>query len=143
VQPTARAIWLPSPQQQVWTSVSRAVRTPSRGEREAMITPAVLPPGALFPDSPATPVQTIGSPRLGSEVVVAYELGYRRQFGERASLDLSAFWNDYENQVATRPVPPLGLSQLVTSRAGHLAGLRGGGPGIAVGPGVRPDAGLF
>ncbi len=124
VQPTARALWIPSPHQQVWAGVSRAVRTPSRGEREGLITQTVLPPNALFPGSPATPVQTIGNPRLGSEVLVAYELGYRRQFGERASLDLSAFWNDYENQVATRPVPPLGLSQLVTSR-GHARGLGG------------------
>jgi iron complex outermembrane receptor protein len=57
-------------------------------------------------------------------VLVAYELGYRRQFGERASLDLSAFWNDYENQVVTRAIPPLGLSQLVTSR-GHSRALGG------------------
>lgn len=124
VQPTARALWLPSNQQQVWAGVSRAVRTPSRGEQEGLITQTVIPPNALFMGSPATPVQTIGNPRLGSEVLIAYELGYRRQFGERASLDLSTFWNDYENQVATRGVPPLGLSQLVTSR-GHGRALGG------------------
>jgi iron complex outermembrane receptor protein len=124
VQPTARALWLPSSQQQVWAGVSRAVRTPSRGEREGLITQAVIPPNALFLGSPATPVQTIGNPRLGSEVLIAYELGYRRQFGDRASLDVSAFWNDYENQVATRAIPPLGLSQLVTSR-GHSRALGG------------------
>jgi len=33
IQPTARLLWTPNRQNSVWLSVSRAVRTPSRGER--------------------------------------------------------------------------------------------------------------
>jgi iron complex outermembrane receptor protein len=113
VQPSIRGIWFPSRSQQVWAAISRAVRTPSQGELNADIISVVLPPGTLGLGSSAFPVQTIGNPKQKSEVLVAYELGYRAQIDDRVSIDLSAFWNDYERLRRAVPIAPINLSQVV------------------------------
>ncbi len=81
--PSARLAWKPDPQQLVWSAASRAVRAPSRLDRD------------LF--SPAQPPFILaGGPDFGSEVVKVYELGYRAQ---RASLSYSVtgFYSQYDN----------------------------------------------
>ena len=113
IQPSIRSIWFASPSQQVWAAVSRAVRTPSQGELNADIVSFVVPPGTFGPSSPAVPVQTLGNPDQRSEVLIAYELGYRAQIDERVSIDVSAFWNDYESLREARAIPPLNLSQML------------------------------
>jgi iron complex outermembrane recepter protein len=109
-QPSLRGIWLATPHQQLWAAVSRAVRTPSRGELDANLLFDVLPANALFPGSPITPIVSAGNPRLEPEVLTAYELGYRTQIHDRLSLDMSAFWNHYDNGVSAPLLPPFFLS---------------------------------
>jgi iron complex outermembrane recepter protein len=109
-QPSLRGIWLATPSQQLWAAVSRAVRTPSRGELGANILFGVLPPNSLFPGSPLTPIVSASNPRLEPEELIAYELGYRTQLHDRVSLDVSAFWNHYDNGVSAPLVPPFFLS---------------------------------
>ena len=97
-QPNARLIWTPSASQSLWTSVARAVRTPSRAELDATFDISVLPPGA--PGNPAPlPILTRNIPadELQSESVISYEAGYRQQFGASLSADVSVFYNDYED----------------------------------------------
>ena len=82
VEPTARLRWSFTPKQMVWAAVSRAVRTPSRIERD------VKEPAQF-------PVILQGSSDFESETLVAYELGYRAEIGTKVSASVSAFYNDY------------------------------------------------
>ena len=84
VEPTARLRWSFSPAQMVWGAVSRAVRTPSRVDRD-------LKQPSEFP------VILAGSSDFESETLIAYELGYRAQVGSRVSASISAFYNDYDD----------------------------------------------
>ena len=102
VQPSARLMFKPAENQTVWAAVSRAVRTPSESEGKELITlafgaPVVGPGGGLY-------VPTInGNPDIKSEVLWAYELGYRIQPNHRVSVDVAAFYNDYSRLVGWQP----------------------------------------
>ncbi|HEV2098503.1 MAG TPA: TonB-dependent receptor, partial [Stellaceae bacterium] len=92
VQPNIRAMWHPTLDQAVWAAVSRAVRTPSRAERDLDFNYQVLNP----PFAPAPTLITVfGNPQMVSEKVIAYELGYRWQPTPKASVDLASFYNHY------------------------------------------------
>src|SRR5262249_16615468 len=72
--------WRPFGTNMVWGSVSRAVRTPSRFDRD-LINPGVL----------------AGGPDFDSEDLVAYEVGYRTQPTISSSLSISVFYNVYDD----------------------------------------------
>lgn len=92
-QPTARLMWAPSLNHRLWAGVSRAVRTPSRGETNMQLTTAVVPPSTPF----SLPVELVlqGNRGLRSEDVIAYEVGYRTTMIKSVSFDVTAFYNDY------------------------------------------------
>lgn len=97
--PNARLMWTPSEHQSLWASVSRAVRTPSRAELDAQVDLRVTPGNS--PGNP-TPFPILirnvpGAHQLSVEKVLAYELGYRQQFGTGLSADISAFYNEYDD----------------------------------------------
>ena len=92
VQPSARMSWLMDDNQTLWASVSRAVHTPSRFTDDGALSYSVLPPGAV-----ATLVQAAGNRNLDSEELIAYEIGYRIQPNKASSIDIAAFYNDYDN----------------------------------------------
>ncbi len=83
VEPNGRLRWNFSPNQMLWAAISRAVRTPSRLDRD-LAEPA--PPESLI----------LGSSNFESETLIAYELGYRTQISPLASVSLSTFYNDYD-----------------------------------------------
>ncbi len=62
----------------LWAAVSRAARTASRFDRDFTIAPILL-----------------GGPSFDSEILTAYEAGYRTQPTANTSLSLSLFWDDY------------------------------------------------
>jgi iron complex outermembrane recepter protein len=86
-QPSARLLWKINSKNSVWASVSRAVREPD------------------IIDFDAINVQINGSPTLKSEVLRAYEFGYRVQPTDELSLDISFFYNDYDDLIGTFFVP--------------------------------------
>lgn len=92
-QPTARLMWAPALNHRLWAGVSRAVRTPSRGEANMRLTTAVVPPSSPF----FIPVELAleGNTSLRSEDVIAYEVGYRTTMIKSVSVDVTAFYNDY------------------------------------------------
>ena len=92
VQPGVRAAWQPTADQTVWASVSRALRTPSRVDRDVRFVAQVFPANEQL----LTHVVTFGTSDFESEELLAYELGYRRRFAS-FSLDLAGFFNDYQN----------------------------------------------
>ncbi len=99
VQPTVRLLWSPTTWQSVWAAVSRAVRTPSIGEDDAILT--------LLPQRGTTTfLQFQPSPDLESEEVWAYELGYRMQASDQLSFDLALFYNDYDDLRSTTTAAP-------------------------------------
>lgn len=93
-QPTARLAWTPTSRQTVWTAVSRAVRTPSRIDRDFFV--------------PGAPPFTVlaGGPDFESEELVAYELGYRVQPFDPLFLSLATFYNQYDKLRSIEVGPP-------------------------------------
>jgi len=87
-EPSARMQWQATSHQMVWAAISRAVRTPSRLDRD-LRTPTGLP--APF-DSALS-----GSDDFDSENVIAYEIGYRAQLGSSFSTSITAFYNEYDD----------------------------------------------
>jgi iron complex outermembrane receptor protein len=89
-QPSARVLWTPTEHQSLWASISRAVRTPSRVDTDiaASVAPNPAVPGFL---------RLLGNKDFASETVLAYELGYRIQATDRFSVDLAAFYNNYDD----------------------------------------------
>lgn len=104
VQPGGRMIWTPDGHHSIWGAISRAVRTPSRAERDIELHMRTYPPGVAGP-FPA--VQTFfGSEDFNSEELTAYEIGYRVQPHKRFAVDLATFYNEYDSLRTLRPAAP-------------------------------------
>jgi iron complex outermembrane receptor protein len=87
-QPSARIAWALAPRRIVWGAVSRAVRVPTRFERDVAIDvtdPAANPVGRL-----------LGNLDFESERLIAYEVGYRWQLPRTIFIDVAAFHNRYD-----------------------------------------------
>lgn len=99
LQPNIRALWQPADAHTLWAAVSRAVRTPSRIDEDAV---AVAPLAGL-------PFQArlVGSDAYDAEELIAYEAGYRVQPAVSVSVDLAAFYNDYDELRTIAPGEPL------------------------------------
>lgn len=102
VQPNARLLWAPHSNHKIWTSVSRAVRTPSRIEDDSRIFNAAVPP-AVTPFNPLDPLtypvtlEMYGNSDYDSEELISYELGYRTMPSNDISLDITLFYNEYDD----------------------------------------------
>ncbi len=94
VQPSARILFTPHPDHKLWAAISRAVRTPSRMERNARVVNRVFP---MPPNMIPVEVTLVGNPDFDSEELMAYEIGYRFLWFRDLSMDLSGFYNDYDN----------------------------------------------
>ncbi len=107
IEPNARLLWNLTPNQSIWTAVSRAVRTPALTEEGLRLNSAVIPPGASNPPFPLPEVLAVfGSHQFNSEDLLAYELGYRVQATSNVSLDIATFYNNYSNLRTAEPGTP-------------------------------------
>ena len=107
VQPNARLLWTLTPNQSVWTAVSRAVRTPALTEEGLRLNSAVIPPATPANPTPFPAVVTVfGSRQFQSEDLLAYELGYRVQATNSFSADIATFYNTYSNLRTAEPGAP-------------------------------------
>src|SRR5882757_1888484 len=107
VEPNARLLWTLTPNQSVWTAISRAVRTPALTEEGLRLNSAVIPPGTLVNPTPFPAVITVfGSHQFHSEDLLAYEFGYRMQATSNLSLDIATFYNRYSNLRSAEPGTP-------------------------------------
>jgi iron complex outermembrane receptor protein len=88
VQPTVRVSWDVAPGQNLWGAASRAVRVPTRLERDIAI--EATPPGS----NPRAIL--LGNDDFEAEELIAYEIGYRWQPLPVLGLDLALFHNRYE-----------------------------------------------
>jgi iron complex outermembrane recepter protein len=88
VQPSGRVAWDPWPRHMVWGAVSRAVRVPTRFERDIAVD---------VTDPAGNPVvRLLGNREFDSERLLAYEAGYRWQALRTVSVDTAIFHNRYE-----------------------------------------------
>jgi iron complex outermembrane recepter protein len=92
-EPDARLSWTVDPKQSLWAAVSRAVRTPSRIDRD------------LSEAAPPHLVLLEGGADFTSETVIAYELGYRAQVNSRFTTSVSTFYNQYNDVRSTSFTP--------------------------------------
>jgi iron complex outermembrane receptor protein len=107
VEPNARLLWILSPNQSVWTAVSRAVRTPALTEEGLRLNSQVIPPGTPVNPAPLPAVVAVfGSHQFNSEDLLAYELGYRVLVTSNLSLDIATFYNNYSNLRTAEPGTP-------------------------------------
>lgn len=81
-QPNVRLAWLLAPHQTLWTAVSRAVRTPSRVDRDLFI-------------PPQPPFTAAGGSNFQSEILWAYEAGWRGRIGAGTTASLVGYFHDY------------------------------------------------
>jgi iron complex outermembrane receptor protein len=93
LQPAAQLLWTPHRQHTLWGSLARAVRSPARYERDALINLAAFSGLGGWP----VVLRVTGNPEFQSEQMRAHELGYRFQAARRWSLDLAGFWNRYRS----------------------------------------------
>jgi iron complex outermembrane receptor protein len=129
VQPSARLVFKPAENQTVWAAVSRAVRTPSEIEGREFGTIAIGPPEA-GPDGGLYAPTVVGDRDTKSEVLLAYELGYRVQPSPRVSVDVAAFYNDYSRLVGRQPgrfMPGVPVGMLLMEPVNLLGGEAYGG----------------
>jgi iron complex outermembrane receptor protein len=123
--PNLRIAWQPSSQILVWAAASRAVRTPSRIDRQLEFLPLL---------AQAT--------QFRSEKLIAFEAGYRGQPSERTTLSVSLFFNLYDD-IRTTEFQPGGAPpiQLMNGLEGHSYGLEAWG-GAQLAPWWRLNLGL-
>jgi iron complex outermembrane receptor protein len=125
VMPNVRVGWQADANDFLWAAISRSVRPPSRLERD------LTAPGIVNQ-----------SPEYVSEKLLAYEAGWRAQWGRRASLSVSLFYDDYDDLRTTKPAPVTVLPVTFGNGwEGHVYGADVWGS-YAVAPWWRFDAGF-
>ncbi len=82
-EPNGRLRWIINDKNMIWGAVSRAVRTPSRIDRN------------LTQGTPPYFVLLTGGQNFASESVIASEVGYRGQLGTQATISISTYYNQY------------------------------------------------
>ncbi len=106
VLPNVRLAWQRDDKNLVWAAVSRAVRTPSRIERQLTALPILIPASGFR-----------------SEKLVAFEAGYRGQPFTHTNVSVSAFFNLYDDVRTTELGPGGNLPiQFGNSLKGHTYG---------------------
>lgn len=88
--PSARLAWKPGEDQLLWGSLSRAVRTPSRLDRDLYAPAQPLP-------APLPPYVIAGGPDFRSEVSKVIEVGWRAQPTPEWSYSITAFHHRYSH----------------------------------------------
>jgi iron complex outermembrane receptor protein len=106
--PNLRIAWQPSAQNLLWAAVSRAVRTPSRIDRQLEALPLLAP-----------------APEFQSEKLIALEAGYRGQPSRATSLSVNGFVNFYDDLRTTEMVGD--HFQLENGAAGRTYGIEAWG----------------
>jgi iron complex outermembrane recepter protein len=100
--PSVRASYEFSDRRMAWAAISRAVRTPAAVDVSIRLNIA----GFTEPDGTPGLISIFGNPRAKDEGLTSYEAGYRETIGSRLSVDLAAYYNDYNHQISTEPAAP-------------------------------------
>jgi iron complex outermembrane receptor protein len=132
IQPSARLLWTPTARQTIWTSVTRAVRTPSRIEENDLLTGLITP-------NPPTFVRLIGDGKFTSENLLGYEAGYRTLVNPKLYIDIAAFYNNYSDLLSIEPGAPFSESSPSPTHTVVPLFFRNGLLGNTTGIEIAPD----
>jgi iron complex outermembrane receptor protein len=110
LQPSVRVHWNATAEHAFWSSISKAVRTPSRADR------------SVTASNPFSPIGVSGNSTQENEELMAYELGYRFSPDSNLSIDVALFYNDYDKLWSTEPQLPGFDVQFANLREGRGAG---------------------
>jgi iron complex outermembrane receptor protein len=110
--PSARLAWQPSAAHMLWTAASRAVRAPSRIDRDINV------PGA-------PPFVLVGNDSFSSEIANVYEIGYRAQPTTSLSYNVTLFYHDYSRLRSLHATP--GGLVFANAIEGHTTGVEAWG----------------
>jgi iron complex outermembrane receptor protein len=102
LQPSLRIAWVATSHTTIWSSFSVAERTPSFSD-VAVRSTQLASPG---PDGLPILVTIFSNPKEENEDLLATELGVRREFVKRLSLDVTTFFNRYNELRSTEPAAP-------------------------------------
>ena len=102
-QPNVRLWWSPTPKHAFWIALARAVRTPSRGERDIRAIRLAFPADSLFTGSPVALARLEGSSDFRSETMGSLDAGYRMGLGNLFALDVAGFYHRYRNMRTNEP----------------------------------------
>lgn len=137
LQPSARLSWAVSSRQHAIVSVARAVRTPSRVERDLRLYSLLNPAIPLF-------VRLDPNGDFEPESQVAYEAGYRVRAAPNLFVTASAFYNMLDDILSTEPRPTEVESTPPPPRAvlplRFANGLHGNSHGLELTADFRPAA---
>ena len=97
VMPSIRASWSPGDRHMVWVAVSKALRAPSRNDTNLVLNIGEFP----GPGGTPTLLRLLGNPQFQDERLIAYEAGYRTMLSKRFSIDIAAYFNDWDNVQTT------------------------------------------
>jgi iron complex outermembrane receptor protein len=123
--PSARLAWRLDDSRLLWAAASRAVRAPSRIDREFSTS------GSPTSDPVAS------SPDFRSEISKVFEIGYRAQPSPRASYSVTGFHSRHDHLRSLEPGPP---DVIVNQIEGDSTGLEAWGK-LQIAPGWRLSAG--
>jgi iron complex outermembrane receptor protein len=130
LQPSARILWAPHSRHSFWAAFTRAVRTPSRVDRDVSITAGTVPGVPIF-------TRFLGSSSFDTEKVFAYEAGYRTRIANWLMVDAAVFYNRYPNLFSLEPGAPFTEPGRMIFPATVGNGLRAHASGFEVGSDIR------
>ena len=139
LEPSVRVVWTPTGSQSLWSAVTRAVRTPSRIERDIFST-------SLSSTTNVIPVflTVAGSPAFDAERLVGYETGYRALLGADVYVDAAVFHNVHDSlsSFGTPVVTLVGTPrpQYAVATFPYVNEVSGSSDGFEISPEWRPHA---
>lgn len=93
-EPNARLIWTPDRRHSLWAAISRAVVLPNRAQHSIRLYKTVPGTDRFF--------EATANPRMRTENLMAYELGWRWQATDTVDIDTALFYNIYDRMQGTR-----------------------------------------
>lgn len=123
-QPSARLSWQINQQNFMWGAASRAVRRPARINDDVRFINAYVDTGLATGGTPSgvfAPLVITGDGNNESEVLLAYELGYRVKPTEKLSIDATTFYNHYDKLLAIFPQLQFGNRMTAESYGAEIA----------------------
>lgn len=117
-QPSLKMLWNLSDNHTLWGSVAKSVRTPSRSNRDMLVNAY---PAGFDPASFQFMVGTIeGSDAFEAEDMLSFELGFRSRLSNTLSIDVAAFYNDYENLYSSGSGMPYAVTDPFTAPQNYI-----------------------
>ena len=101
IQPSIRTAWNPHQNHTVWASVSRAVRIPTVLDHNITINQTLIPSPGIFGTGNPTLIRQDPNTGTNAEELIAYEIGYRAKINEKFNFDITGYYFDYDNLIAS------------------------------------------